>query len=188
MLAVLGQKPLQKSPAEEVIEPKAEQRALALAAAAPEAEQTVPEAEQTAPAQANPESIAPTFKSGMTGVSWDTHHKAWHAHWIENGKVVRDRFKPNNDTHQEMERTRKLAIKRKFEVMMSSKETGMTGVSWSKERKVWRTIIMSNGKQVAKYFRPKNDTSGERERTRKLAVKHVMKAMKKAIDSCKIGP
>mmetsp|Transcript_63790 Transcript_63790/g.120798 ORF Transcript_63790/g.120798 Transcript_63790/m.120798 type:complete len:684 (-) Transcript_63790:130-2181(-) len=45
-----GQKPVQQSPAEPVVEPKAEQRAgVAPVAAAPEAEQTEPEAEQMGP-------------------------------------------------------------------------------------------------------------------------------------------
>mmetsp|Transcript_10265 Transcript_10265/g.31254 ORF Transcript_10265/g.31254 Transcript_10265/m.31254 type:complete len:227 (-) Transcript_10265:135-815(-) len=124
-------------------------------------------------------------KSNIKGVCW--HKKGyWQVQTCIGSKRSFSFFKPKDDTPEEIERARKLAVEHRrkqesehYDIQVHEVpdpnqqrkiDSGVTGVTWHGGSEAWRVQIRLRGKKVCRWFRSKDSTPGEIEVARLAAV------------------
>jgi len=136
----------------------------------------------------------PVRPGGCRGVYWESTTKQWAVRIRDSsgGKVrtiARANFKPLDDTPEEIEKARLLAVAKRrelehkhFDVQVTGADaqqepqSGCPGVQWHKYQKVWRARCPDGNRVMhEKTFRPKDDTPEEIENARLAAIEGLQK-------------
>ncbi|CAK0872766.1 unnamed protein product [Prorocentrum cordatum] len=141
-------------------------------------------------------------RSGVPGVFWESSGRAWRVQLKSvsaSGKQTRIQggsFRPKDDTPEEVERARLLAVARLRELEREQgravevregaaaprvqRQSGVQGVSWRARDSTWVTRYKKRhgsdkGRLIRSTFRPKDDSAEEVERARLAAVEELQK-------------